>query len=242
MNQNTCENLTAAVKELRTLKSRVDLALDKFEPNDGMAGMKDAIGLIEIYRNRVLTDLLKPEVYDFLVESVGGEEELYSRFRTFTTTGMSNVDVMLQLEAEGVKITDGAHGILMNYGHGRTKPNLKVPTLLLKVKELFPTDKDYSLAYLTRLGNIYQRANEFGLGYLPQEISADLLLSNKDLLEKYRSITPYCEAIIMKKDSPKRLTAGYKNGDIILDSSNCAEIYYMELDDIFIFSIDSSVK
>jgi hypothetical protein len=76
MSQFDCQNLTSSIAKLSGLKARVDLALNKFEPGDGLKA-KGEISL-ELSRSDLLVSLGYVN-FKYLVDRLGSVEELEKR-------------------------------------------------------------------------------------------------------------------------------------------------------------------
>jgi hypothetical protein len=196
--KQSCEKLTSIIQDLQTLQKRVDSATNSFDSEKGLLAKDEAMKTLEPYR---LRSLFKKESFDYFVKVFDGEKELKEKIVHFTTTGKSGNQLKSELEqaefnSQKVHIFNDAGFMLQSPEFQAVKANEKIPTIRLQVRELFSDENDHTYA------EILARSSELGLGFLPHEAAADLLLDEKTqprMNENHRIIS---EPILTRSDSP----------------------------------------
>jgi hypothetical protein len=170
MNQNTCENLTVAVKELRTLDKRISFALQNFEPASGLIASDDAMKILKVY---TFKGFFSEASYKHFFQELGGYREMRKRIATFTTTGKNGVGLLVDLEQKGISCYGIAGYLLKSPGFDPSPAGEKVAVFRVKVGELFSDIQRHT--YL----EILSRAEQLGLDLLPHEAVFSLVLQDK---------------------------------------------------------------
>jgi hypothetical protein len=171
----SCQNITSVIKNLQTLLPRVDLAIQKFEPNEGIKAKEEAWKILKPY---IFRGIFEEGTYEYLVKALGSEVELRKRVATIETTGKTGNQLkaeLEQLEFDSKKVNIGSYveSMLQNSEFKVTQAGEKIFTLRLQVRMLFCDENVHSYA------DIMAKADELGLGLLPHEIAADLFFNEK---------------------------------------------------------------
>jgi hypothetical protein len=171
MNKSDCQKLTAAVSRLQTLQGRVDLAIQKFEPAEGIIAKTEAMKAVHYCQIERYFD---EETYRYLLENIGDEAEIKKRFNVITMTGKTGPQLSEELENEGIELSYSSAGLFQDPEFGVAKAGEKIPTIVLTPKMLFSNKKAHTYRA------ILERAAELGLGFLPHETAANFQLYKRD--------------------------------------------------------------
>jgi hypothetical protein len=171
----SCEKLTSAIQKVKTILPRVDLAVNSFEPEDGVLARDEAM---KILLSHIFRGLFSKETYQYLVKALGSEVELRKRVATIETTGKTGNQLkaeleQLKLDSKKVNIGSYVEPMLQNSKFKVAQAGEKIFTLRLQVRMLFSDENVHSYA------DIIAKADELGLGFLPHEIAADLFFNEK---------------------------------------------------------------
>jgi hypothetical protein len=171
MSKNTCENLTAVIQELQTLQRRVDLASNAFEPEDGLQAKVEAL---ETLRRTIFHSLFEKEAYEYFVRAFGSEEELRKRVSHIVTTGISGSELFEELKKYDFRMLADSSIMLQDPSFEVVRPGRKIATIRLQINDLFLDERNHTYA------DVIAKAKELGLGFLPHETAAALLLEDGD--------------------------------------------------------------
>ncbi|MCX6808813.1 MAG: hypothetical protein NTW50_04065 [Candidatus Berkelbacteria bacterium] len=171
----SCQNLSHSIIKLGQLKFDLDLALrdEKTDIAKGFDCQRRIIEIIKSLKTAILISKLGPETYNFLVEKVGGDEELEDRISPLTIGGDTAEELQGKLEAtdhhEYIKkpIDEYAQGMLHEMYQTEEFQRLvqnpeNLQTIRLKVRELGFTSNPTT-------DQVYARAYELGLQLCPAE-------------------------------------------------------------------------
>jgi hypothetical protein len=174
MKRNTCKNLTSSIQNLQTLLPRVDLAMNSFEPEDGVLARDEAMKILEPHMR---FSFFSKETYRFLLEVLGSREELKKRIGVVETMGVSGKSLRAKLKEKKIMTEKGAEFLLKSPEFEKAEPGKKIITIRLTHDELCHDLEEINWKI------IYSRASELGFGFLPHETAANLLLNDKKQLE-----------------------------------------------------------
>jgi hypothetical protein len=183
MIEYNCDKLTSEISKLPSLIRRVDLAVEKRAPGDGVSVFPKLKEIVEPLRLRFL---FSEETYKYLLEVLGDEEEIRKRIYRIRTTGMTGAECLSQVRKKDVYVhydqTPGEHlpridKILEDGVFIPTVAGKSFYAILLTAGEIDPDFVDKS--YYTTYGKVLREADELGFGYLPHEAAVDLLFQTK---------------------------------------------------------------
>jgi hypothetical protein len=175
MNPKSCEKLTSVIQTLQLLQKRVDFAVSSFKPEDGVLAKDEALKILEPHLFR---GFFKKETYEYLAKVLESKDEFKSRFVIMKTTGKSGPKALEELEnsvvdSKRVELWNGSKSMLKSSEFEIVQPGKIIPTIRLQVRTLFSDEYDHTFE------EILARANGLGLGFLPHEIAAGLILNEK---------------------------------------------------------------
>jgi hypothetical protein len=172
MNKFDCQNLTETILNLQTLKNRVDLAINKFEPEDGVKAAKDAKESADLVKVAIEIGL---EEYAELYREIYDEDKLSKR-RGSVIVGGESVENLCHILSRLIS-EDSVSKIAAHYKEFfKTvdfKRHIKTPediqTIKLTVEEL-------GFNKPVKLNRLYARAKALGLRLCPQDTGLFVLL------------------------------------------------------------------
>jgi hypothetical protein len=177
MNQFDCQNLTSSIMKLSGAKARVDLAINKSEPFDGVDAMKKADVMLEEY------DLLLRvgyEKYKILAEIFQGKEgTLKTEIFKVTIGGMNADETMQALRDKSVVMFGGLDRTLMENMSANTEArNMQSRSPReIEVVRVQVTNLDCEEhGYYVKLKDIRQKIQEAGLLYCPPDVTPSILI------------------------------------------------------------------
>jgi hypothetical protein len=175
--KQSCEKLTSVIQDLQTLLPRVDSAIRKFQPEDGMLVKGEVMRVIEpcLFRIRIS---FRSETYEYLIQVLGSETELKNRTAIVKTTGKSGVQLEKELEksrvdSKNIELWNEVRFMLHGPDFELTRAGEIVQTVRLQLRALFSDEYNHTNA------EVFERASQLGLGILPHEVAADLILDGK---------------------------------------------------------------
>jgi hypothetical protein len=179
MYKYNCEKLITAISRLQSLSSKVDLAIGRFEPTGGLAAKEDVLNETSLLNDLLLSRLFRKTDYEYFVQEVGRKEWLENRIIKLKTTGKSGLELLQELRNKGVEIDSEASKLLRSPDYKISKAGEVVHLLCLSISEItdHPTfgSKNYSTHY--SLSEVASAVEKLGLGFLSDELAADLLLA-----------------------------------------------------------------
>jgi hypothetical protein len=181
MSKNTCEKFTTAIQTLQTLQRRADLSIQKFEPGDALQAKEESLAILEA--NSPFRGFFKEETYEYFVKVFGGEKEFRNQVLPIRTTGMSGNELRTALAEKKLDVGRSAEAMLASPEFQVVPAGETIRTIWLEVSSLFGDENIHSY------GEILAKANELGLGLLPHETAANILLNATDqgkIIDWYR--------------------------------------------------------
>jgi hypothetical protein len=232
MSQTRCENLTSDIRNLQALLPRVDLALNTFKPEDGVLAKDEAMRIVEVYD--LLHNLFKYDVYNYFVQVLDSKEELKRRIAIIETTGMTGYQLKKQLEGKKIEVFPNAERMLQSSKFAVVQKGEKIPVILLRVREIFADNKEH--AY----GEILDRAEELGLGFLPHETAVNLLFDEKNQPEKWAGKTVVSKPLPSMNANSALFSLGFNNNGTYLNYNLADYNTEWRPDSEFLFSVRKS--
>jgi hypothetical protein len=259
----SCENLTSAIRKLKTLLPRVDLAIRSFEVRDGVVAKDEVLEIFQQYRLRILFNretycylvsvfgseekinealanieakgksgsqlkaelesyifrkAFKKEAYDYFIKVLGSEEELKKKVFSIETTGKAGLQILAELNKTKlnnikVSILESPKYMFQSPEFQVAKAGVEIQIVRLQVRTLFSDNNKHTW------GEIIAKAKELGLGFLPQEAAADMLLSDETRPKIGEWFIVVSEQIAGPSGIPYVFSLGLRGDDLWLDYS-----------------------
>jgi hypothetical protein len=229
MNKYSCENLTSAIRKLKTLLPRVDSAINLFKPEDGVLARDEAMKILE---QNLFRSLFEKETYDYLIRVLGSKEKLRERITFFETTGKSGKKLKAELDAKEIALC-GASPILLESADFETvRAGKRIPTIRLSISELMSSRKT------TTYAKVAARAIAQGFAFVPQETGPALLLGQDGKPKTNEWFTAMSKPIT-GVNSPAVFIFGYneEEGGFYLNDYGISDWLDWDADDELIFAL-----
>jgi hypothetical protein len=180
MNQFDCQNLTSSIAKLGELKARVDLALNKFEPVDGVRAKEEADALFDKHN---LFCRLGGGKFKNVIEKIGGYEALKRCIVKVKIGGISGPELDKMLVDKDIETSEELNAALGKlyatdqFQKSLSQPPEEITTIRLPIEALgiFNSSATNSLGYV-EVGEIRRKMLEAGLEYCPPEVVPNLLV------------------------------------------------------------------
>jgi hypothetical protein len=226
MNKFDCQNLTKIASDLRNLKPRVDLALNAFEPADGVKAQVEASLIF-----KPIEPLLKLglDSYRHLIEKVGSEEKLLKRISKIKLGGIAKDDLLEQL---GIKDSDpySWNTSIMKFAESDDFVLHQNQPEEFSIIRLTPKELGFDDGVGVLLKWVYGMARTLGLKLCPQDLGFYLALDPKLVKVDPSGVYAASEPI---KDVHKKDHIVYAH-----PSSNGFTVYAAQFDDETMFDDD----
>jgi hypothetical protein len=179
MNQNTCENLTKIIRDLANMKPGLDLALSRFEPEDGLVIKRRINETKQSAESMINADRhgLDLDFYLSVLERIGSIEELEKRFVTVEIGGKSTEEIFDDLDYGFVLVYPPSVGAIRNFlgmdqdFDERRKKKQLVETVRLSTEELG--------LKIMHFKDLCEEAEKLGLALCPPEVAFPLRIADR---------------------------------------------------------------
>lgn len=183
MSQFDCEKITSVIFSLEELTPRVDLAINKFEPEDGVVAMEEASKLLGPFS---IAGRIGRGSYDFLVSKIGGVEALRQRTVVLETGGMTHERILQGLANHNIlSYVQGFIRQIIQSDEFKFHLNFPIKMQLIRLKQ-----SELGLDENSSPDEVYDKMKGFGLRFCPPEAVLSLLVNNINMAES----KSYCRA------------------------------------------------
>jgi hypothetical protein len=234
MSQFTCEQITEAVKRADSLKETIDLALFKFDPEDGTPALEEAKMILKEF------DYIFPgskEFYEYFRNNIGDERLLKSKTTSVPLGGKTISEMRSEFADLNVKLEQSAQDMLRDMEEGK---GFSYSNEIKKMNLIMIRPRYFGLDGFTTLGEFYQKAINAGLYLCPPEVGVRYALQSLGekhwpgsvALERFGEAYPiYRFFAFLGKESGSTVLGKFENDETVIQSERT-----------FLFSLDDPRK
>jgi hypothetical protein len=194
----------------------------------------------EIFDYFLLRRFFKRETYRYFLGGLDGKERLKKRIIPFQTIGSDGSHLVEKLKDQNIQFDGQAEPMLRRYEvmsqFETVKAGLKILTFRLQIRELFSDEKVHTYE------EIFAKAKELGLGFLPHETAADFLLNKPTQPEEGEWIVVFSKPMIDLDGYDCMLSVRREKGELRLHNTWAYPGNRRDPGDEFIFSLSKSGK